>query len=87
MCNSYKFYQNRDCKYFPCHTIKNKDDFNCLFCFCPLYSLGDKCGGDFKYTKDGYKSCEECIKPHLKESSYDFVMDKINMVVDKVKKE
>ena len=30
------FFQNKACKSFPCHKIENPDDFNCLFCFCPL---------------------------------------------------
>ena len=45
----FKFFQNKKCEYFPCHKTKNEEDFNCLFCYCPLYALGDKCGGNFKY--------------------------------------
>ena len=36
----YAFFQNRDCEYFPCHETKHPEDFNCLFCYCPLYALG-----------------------------------------------
>ena len=32
----YAFFQNRDCEYFPCHATKHPEDFNCLFCYCPL---------------------------------------------------
>ena len=38
--NSCHFYANRDCEYFPCHTVADPDNFNCLFCYCPLYALG-----------------------------------------------
>lgn len=36
MENSHRFFENRECKYFPCH--KGLEDFNCLFCYCPLYN-------------------------------------------------
>ena len=44
---SYRFFQNRECEYFPCHKTAKEDSFNCLFCFCPLYALGRRCGGSF----------------------------------------
>ena len=37
---NYSFMQNRDCEYFPCHAGVSEEDFNCLFCYCPLYALG-----------------------------------------------
>ena len=64
----YKFFQNRECEYFPCHKTDNPEDFNCLFCYCPLYCLGDKCGGNFKYTESGVKSCVDCLRPHIREN-------------------
>ena len=51
----YAFFQNRDCEYFPCHATKHPEDFNCLFCYCPLYALGRGCGGNFRYTEAGIK--------------------------------
>ena len=48
----YAFFQNRDCEYFPCHATKHPEDFNCLFCYCPLYALGRGCGGNFRYTEN-----------------------------------
>lgn len=80
----YKFFQNRECEYFPCHKVKNDEDFNCLFCYCPLYLLKEDCGGNFKYTH-GVKDCSGCLKPHTKDS-YDFVMSKMDMVIEKGKK-
>lgn len=78
---NYKFFQNKKCEYFPCHKVKNEDEFNCLFCFCPLYMLKDKCGGNFKYT-NGVKDCSDCTKPHLK-GGYEHVMSKMSMVIKK----
>ena len=52
---NYDFFQNRECEYFPCHTGLDPEEFNCLFCYCPLYALKDKCGGNFRYTKNGIK--------------------------------
>lgn len=75
----YKFSQNRNCEYFPCHKVKNEDEFNCLFCFCPLYMLKDKCGGNFKYTK-GVKDCSDCTIPHSK-NAYEYIMSKIKQVI------
>ena len=43
----YDFFQNRDCEYFPCHQNANPNTFSCLFCYCPLYALGEHCGGNF----------------------------------------
>ena len=57
MSEHYKFFQNKECEYFPCHKVKNTENFNCLFCYCPLYALGDKCGGNFKYIEGGIKDC------------------------------
>ncbi len=64
MENSSSFFCNKDCKYFPCHETKDPDSFNCLFCYCPLYSYGELCGGHFKYSKRGIKSCIDCTIPH-----------------------
>ena len=64
----YQFFQNRECEYFPCHKGVPEEDFNCLFCYCPLYTLGDKCGGSFTYTEAGIKSCEGCSFPHRREN-------------------
>ena len=66
--NSYKFFCNRDCMFFPCHTDVDEDNFNCMFCYCPLYSMGDKCGGRFTYTPQGIKDCSACSFPHHPES-------------------
>ena len=47
---NYKFFQHRECEFFPCHKTEDEENFNCLFCYCPLYALGENCGGNFKYT-------------------------------------
>lgn len=60
----YSFYQNRECEFFPCHKVDNPEDFNCLYCYCPLYALGSHCGGDFHYMKNGIKDCSQCQVPH-----------------------
>ena len=59
-----RFFQNRECEYFPCHQGVPEEEFNCLFCYCPLYTLGKKCGGNFTYTEKGIKSCKDCSFPH-----------------------
>ena len=62
MDNSHRFFKNVDCRYYPCH--QGVDELNCLFCYCPLYMLGDKCGGNFTYTETGIKNCTDCMVPH-----------------------
>jgi len=76
MENSYRFFSNHACKYFPCHKMPNDNDFNCLFCYCPLYFWGDKCGGNFKYSDKGVKNCMDCHLPHLPEY-YDTIVSKL----------
>lgn len=68
MAEKYKFFQNKECEYFPCHKTSKPEDFNCLFCYCPLYMLGKDCGGNFKITDSGIKSCEDCMFPHVREN-------------------
>ena len=64
MENNASFFCNRDCAYFPCHATEDPDSFNCLFCYCPLYMLGEACGGHFTWTKKGLKNCTPCTIPH-----------------------
>lgn len=64
----FAFFQNRECEYFPCHKGVDEDKFNCLFCYCPLYALGERCGGNFKYLEGGCKDCSGCVIPHLPEN-------------------
>ena len=67
------FFSNRACKYFPCHEGVDERDFNCLFCYCPLYALGPDCGGNFTYTKKGRKNCKGCAVPHVRENGAELV--------------
>lgn len=85
MKNNYTFFNNSQCEYFPCHKTSNPENFNCLFCFCPLYALKDKCGGKFKYTEDGVKDCSDCIIPHTK-NSHGYIMSKIGDILELGKK-
>ena len=73
---NYKFFQNKKCEYFPCHKVDNPEEFNCMFCFCPLYHLGKDCGGNYVYLENGIKSCENCTFPH-KKNNYDGIIKKL----------
>ena len=81
----FKFNQNRACEFFPCHKGVKEEEFNCLFCYCPLYALGDKCGGNFIYLQNGIKDCSGCLIPHRKDN-YDRVMEKMDAVMELAKK-
>lgn len=80
----YAFFQNRACEYFPCHAGVNEKDFNCLFCYCPLYMLGKDCGGNFQYTENGVKDCTNCTYPHIRDNygsminSYSRIREQMN---------
>lgn len=79
MSENYKFNQHTKCEYFPCHKTIKPEDFNCLFCYCPLYMLKDKCGGNFKYTKN-VKDCSDCTIPHTRKA-HDYIMSKMGTVI------
>lgn len=81
MENSYRFFCNKDCQYFPCHETDDPDNFNCLFCYCPLYALGDKCGGNFKYIGGVCKDCSDCKVPHIPKN-YDYIISRYTDVMD-----
>ena len=82
---NYKFVQNRACEYFPCHDGIGEDRFSCLFCYCPLYALGDQCGGNFTYTENGIKDCSGCLRPHIRDN-YDDIMKRMGDVMELVRK-
>ena len=81
----YDFVQNRQCEYYPCHRCEDADSFNCLFCYCPLYALGENCGGNYVYTQEGIKDCSGCLIPHRREC-YDRIMEKMPQVMELAKK-
>lgn len=65
--NSYCFFENRECEYFPCH--KGLEALNCLFCYCPLYDM-EHCPGEPRYIKregERIKECTYCTYPHQPE--------------------
>ena len=64
----YRYFQHRECEYFPCHAGEDQDNFNCLFCYCPLHFLGDKCPGTPHFTEKGVKECTKCAFPHRREN-------------------
>ena len=82
---NYDFFQNSACEYFPCHECADQETFSCMFCYCPLYTLGDQCGGNFTYTKEGIKDCSNCLIPHRREN-YLKIMEKMGAVIELAKK-
>lgn len=70
---SERFFENKACKYYPCH--KGIEELNCLFCYCPMYRM-EHCPGKHRYIeKEGkrIKVCTDCIFPHRPEN-YDTVI-------------
>ena len=73
MENSYRFFENKECQYYPCQ--KGIENMNCLFCYCPLYSR-EHCPGKPEFLeKDGrrIKVCTNCTFPHQPQN-YDKVI-------------
>lgn len=81
----YSFFQNTQCEYFPCHKTDCPEDFNCMFCYCPLYALGDGCGGCFRYTQQGIKDCTACLIPHKREN-FGRILERFEAVAELAKK-
>lgn len=74
MKNSYRFFENRDCEYYPCH--KGAEELNCLFCYCPLYAV-ENCPGSPAYIESAagrIKDCSGCTFPHRPEN-YDRILE------------
>lgn len=86
MSENYKFFNHKECEYFPCHKTNDPDNFNCLFCYCPLYALKDKCGGNFRYTDSGIKDCSKCTLPHRRDN-YDYIIGKFQDIINITKKD
>ncbi|MDD5878862.1 MAG: cysteine-rich small domain-containing protein [Terrisporobacter sp.] len=86
MSQNYKFFNHKECEYFPCHKTNDPDNFNCLFCYCPLYALKDKCGGNFRYTDKGIKDCTNCTLPHRRDN-YDYIIGKFKDIINITKKD
>lgn len=78
------YFSHRECEHFPCHVGADADDFNCLFCYCPLYVLGDRCGGDFVMLENGVKDCSGCLFPHKREN-YDAIIGRYGEICEKMK--
>ena len=83
--NSERFFQNRECPYFPCHPKADPESFNCLFCYCPLYALGERCGGNFHWTETGIKDCTDCLVPHSV-GGYDYIIRKFPEIAELAKR-
>lgn len=81
----FAFFQNTACEYFPCHKTAHPEAFSCLFCYCPLYALGARCGGNFTYTEDGIKDCSGCLVPHRPEN-YGRVTERFAEIAELAKK-
>lgn len=75
----FSFFCHKDCEYFPCHPTEDPENFNCLFCYCPLYALGHNCGGNFSYLEGGIKDCSGCQLPHRRES-YGYITRKFQEI-------
>ena len=62
--NSACFFSNIECEYYPCH--QEVKEFNCLFCYCPLY-YNNPCPGNPSYKNFDdtiMKICTNCTYPH-----------------------
>ncbi|MEE1027135.1 MAG: cysteine-rich small domain-containing protein [Agathobacter sp.] len=81
---NFKYFKHDKCEFFPCHKGIDLKDFNCLFCYCPLYMLGKDCGGEFRILDNGIKSCENCNIPHIAKN-YDYIVSKYSDIIEIMK--
>ncbi len=80
---NYAYFSHAECEFFPCHEHADRRNFNCLFCYCPLYPLGTQCGGAFVILPNGTKDCSACLFPHLREN-YDAVIERYSEICSKM---
>lgn len=82
--SKFSFFQHKECEFFPCHKTEKPEDFNCLFCYCPLYTLGSACGGNCRWLPNGIKDCSGCLVPHGR-NSYSYVTSKFRELAELAK--
>ncbi len=82
----FKGFINKECEFFPCHSGIKEEDFNCLFCYCPLVFM--TCPGPYKLFIDKFgierKDCSDCTLNHGGiEKSWNFIQHWIekNMLI------
>ena len=80
------FFSNTACAYFPCHEGVDPARFNCMFCYCPLYALGEQCGGNFAYTESGVKDCSNCTLLHDGDQGDEIVKQRFSLLADLARK-
>jgi Zn-finger protein len=81
----YSFFSHKECEFFPCHKGADPENFNCLFCYCPLYVLGRSCGGNFRYLENGIKDCSNCLLPHGR-GSYSYIARRYSEIVEAMRR-
>lgn len=84
MNENYKFFAHKSCEFFPCHAEADPENFNCLFCYCPLYALGKGCKGNFRYTAEGIKDCSACMVPHVPKN-YELIISRFRDIQQLIK--
>ena len=76
---SYKVFTNRHCEHYPCHTGV-KGQFNCMFCYCPLYQ--HDCNGEYVLINNR-KDCTNCVIPHSGEDGWEMMQMKLEEIYEK----
>lgn len=78
------YFCNVECEYFPCHSGMDKEGFNCLFCYCPLYTKVS-CPGNPQYVTgmagQRIKDCSQCSFPHIPDN-YDRIVAALTDCLD-----
>lgn len=82
----YSYFSHKECEYYPCHKNADPENFNCLFCYCPLYALGEGCGGNFCFTEQGVKDCSNCLIPHEK-GGFIYITDNFPKIIEMMKRD
>ena len=71
----YSYFSHKKCEFFPCHKNADPDDFKLSVLLLPAICLGEKCGGNFRYTERELKTAQNCMLPH-KRKNYGYVTGK-----------
>ena len=78
MEDSYRYFENHACVYYPCH--KGIEHMNCLFCFCPLYLRKD-CPGNPRFFEKNGKEIKIIFQRHVMNCRKNIYQNMVDIVI------
>lgn len=73
----YSYFSHKKCEFFPCHKNADSEDFNCLFCYCPLYMLWARNAGEISVIQIRELKTVQTVCFRIKERIMDISLENI----------